>query len=149
MYDFSHAISDAVLVGIQIEFSPLNLQYTVLSKRKLINLFQTNAVSGWDDPRMPTISGMRRRRFPPSHYLIVLRTHGHFPVLNVLNPSVPRAFYVLNPLKGDNAEPEFRPPIDEARNTELSQKFGWDGGLFFKDMGTVIIRQSDREMLKV
>ncbi len=95
MYDFTHCLSDAI-EGIthsictlefedhrplydwiiqktehschpqQIEFARLNLEYSVLSKRKLIQMVQKNIVSGWDDPRMPTISGMRRRGYTPS-----------------------------------------------------------------------------------
>ena len=49
----------------QIEFARLNLNYTILSKRKLLQLVQEKHVSGWDDPRMPTLSGMRRRGYPP------------------------------------------------------------------------------------
>jgi glutaminyl-tRNA synthetase len=49
----------------QIEFARLNLSYTILSKRKLIQLVETGAVSGWNDPRMPTISGLRRRGYTP------------------------------------------------------------------------------------
>ncbi len=50
----------------QYEFARLNLNYTVLSKRKLLELVRTGAVSGWDDPRMPTLSGMRRRGYTPA-----------------------------------------------------------------------------------
>jgi glutaminyl-tRNA synthetase len=49
----------------QIEFARLNLSYTVLSKRRLIELVENGIVNGWDDPRMPTLSGMRRRGYPP------------------------------------------------------------------------------------
>jgi glutaminyl-tRNA synthetase len=94
MYDFAHGISDALehithsictlefedhrplydwfLDNItidchpqQIEFARLNLTYTVMSKRRLLQLVKENFVSGWDDPRMPTLSGLRRRGYPP------------------------------------------------------------------------------------
>ena len=94
MYDFAHSLSDSI-EGIthslctlefeihrplydwfldtlkvkchpqQIEFARLNLSYTVLSKRKLLEMVKKNVVSGWDDPRMPTISGLRRRGYTP------------------------------------------------------------------------------------
>ena len=60
----------------QIEFARLNLTYTVMSKRKLLELVEQNHVSGWDDPRMPTISGMRRRGFSPESIQTFCRTIG-------------------------------------------------------------------------
>jgi glutaminyl-tRNA synthetase len=96
----------------QIEFARLNLNYTVLSKRKLIELVQGGYVNGWDDPRMPTISGMRRRGYTPeairdfcerigvakadSIVDIALLEHC---VRDDLNKRAPRVMAVLNPIK--------------------------------------------------
>ena len=52
----------------QYEFARLNLNYTVLSKRRLLELVEGNHVSGWDDPRLPTIAGLRRRGYTPVSY---------------------------------------------------------------------------------
>ena len=96
----------------QFEFARLNLTYTVLSKRFLLRLVQDGRVRGWDDPRMPTISGLRRRGFPAqgirdfatavgvakadsTHEIALLEHH----VREVLNRSAPRRFGVLDPLK--------------------------------------------------
>ncbi len=141
MYDFTHCLSDAI-EGIthsvctmefennralydwvldnlevpchpqQIEFARLNLTHTVLSKRKLIELVEKGFVSGWDDPRMPTISGLRRRGYPAeairtfcerigvakreSMVDIALLEHC---VRENLNASAPRVMGVLRPLK--------------------------------------------------
>ena len=141
MYDFTHCISDAlerithslctlefedhrplydwVLDNIpigdhpqQIEFARLNIGYTVLSKRKLLQLVQSGHVGGWDDPRMPTISGMRRRGFPAEAIRTFCERIGvaksdslvdvaqlEFSVREHLNRVAPRYMAVLNPLR--------------------------------------------------
>lgn len=96
----------------QYEFGRLNLNYTVTSKRKLKLLVDEGIVSGWDDPRMPTISGMRRRGYTPASIrnfceaIGVTRSDGvvdvamlEFAVRDDLNKNAPRAMCVLNPLK--------------------------------------------------
>lgn len=141
MYDYTHCLSDA-LEGIthslctlefedhrplydwvldqldvpcrprQIEFSRLNLQYTVLSKRRLIQLVEEGHVSGWDDPRMPTISGLRRRGYTPESLQLFAERIGISKAENNIYISVledciredldskaPRAMAVLRPLK--------------------------------------------------
>ncbi len=96
----------------QIEFDRLNLTYTLLSKRKLLQLVQEKRVSGWDDPRMPTLSGIRRRGYTPEAIrnfcasIGVSKTNGiielamleHF-VREDLNKHSPRVMVVLRPLK--------------------------------------------------
>jgi glutaminyl-tRNA synthetase len=140
MYDFAHGQSDSLekitysmcslefadhqplynwfieQLGIfpsqQIEFDRLSLTYTIMSKRKLRRLVEENHVSGWDDPRMPTLGGMRRRGYPPEAIrnfvaaVGVSRTNGivdlamleHF-VREELNKRAPRVMAVLRPLK--------------------------------------------------
>lgn len=96
----------------QFEFGQLNLSYTIVSKRKLKQLVDEGIVEGWDDPRMPTISGMRRRGYSPAalrHFCEmagVSRTEGIVDVAMLehairddLNENAPRAMCVLNPLK--------------------------------------------------
>ena len=141
MYDYAHPISDALerithslctlefedhrplydwlvdnltLPGKpqQIEFARLNLTYTVMSKRKLLQLVSEKHVSGWDDPRMPTLSGIRRRGFPPAAIRRFADEIGvakrenvvdvgllEFFVREELNRTAPRAMAVLRPLK--------------------------------------------------
>nr|WP_086940809.1 glutamine--tRNA ligase [Thaumasiovibrio occultus] len=141
MYDFTHCISDAlegithslctlefqdnrrlydwVLENItiachprQYEFSRLNLEYTVMSKRKLNQLVTDKLVSGWDDPRMPTISGLRRRGFTPASMREFCKRIGVTKQDNTiemsslescirddLNENAPRAMAVLDPVK--------------------------------------------------
>ncbi len=141
MYDYAHPISDAI-EGIthslctlefedhrplydwvvrecrmehtprQIEFARLNVDYTVLSKRKLLHLVAQGHVTGWDDPRMPTLSGLRRRGFTPEAIRDFCARIGVAKKENVvemalleecvrqdLNRRAPRAMAVLQPLK--------------------------------------------------
>ena len=141
MYDFTHPLSDAI-EGVthslctlefednralydwvlehvttpsrpyQTEFSRLALEYTVVSKRLLTILVEQKVVSGWDDPRMPTLSGMRRRGYPPEALVDfctrigVTRNQQNVElsvlencVREALDPGTPRAFAVTRPLK--------------------------------------------------
>jgi glutaminyl-tRNA synthetase len=96
----------------QIEFARLNLNYTVMSKRKLRELVEQGYVSGWDDPRMPTISGLRRRGYTPeairdfcerigvakSNSLVDIALLEHC-IREDLNARAPRVMAVLNPLR--------------------------------------------------
>ena len=63
---FVKELADETYCPRQIEFNRLNLTYTVMSKRKLLQLVKENLVAGWDDPRMPTLCGLRRRGYTPS-----------------------------------------------------------------------------------
>ena len=141
MYDFTHCICDAlegvshslctlefedhrplydwVLDNIainyhppQIEFSRLNLEYTVMSKRLFSALVEDGHVTGWDDPRMPTLAGMRRRGYPPAAIREFCRRIGvtksdgaveyallEFCVRQELEATAPRAMAVLDPLR--------------------------------------------------
>lgn len=96
----------------QIEFARLNTSYTVTSKRKLKELVDSGTVSGWDDPRMPTIAGLRRRGYPPEairHFCEEVGTSRSDSTVDVamlesavrdhLNSHAPRAMCVLNPIK--------------------------------------------------
>jgi glutaminyl-tRNA synthetase len=96
----------------QYEFARLNLSYTVMSKRKLLELVKENHVKGWDDPRMPTISGMRRRGYTPEGIRNFADRVGvakrenvidvgllEFTVREHLNKITPRIFAVLDPVK--------------------------------------------------
>jgi len=96
----------------QIEFARLNLSYTIMSKRKLLQLVQENLVNGWDDPRMPTISGLRRRGYTPDSIrnfadrIGVTKVDGiidvgllEYSLREDLNKKANRMMAVLNPLK--------------------------------------------------
>ena len=140
MYDFAHGQSDAIenithslcslefrhhrdlydwfiqqldiFPSRQIEFARMNVAYMITSKRKLVRLIQENLVSGWDDPRMSTISGMRRRGYPAKAIVAFCDRAGvakrdnlisiellEFSVREVLNKAALRAMAVLDPVK--------------------------------------------------
>ncbi len=111
LYDW-YLIQLGVYRPQQIEFARLNLGYTVLSKRKLLQLVQEDRVTGWDDPRMPTISGLRRRGYTPESIRRFCERVGiakkdniadiallEYYIREDLNKRAPRVMAVLNPLK--------------------------------------------------
>ncbi len=169
LYDFTHGLSDA-LEGVthslctlefedhrplynwilaevsapclprQIEFSRLNLRYSVLSKRRLIQLVEEGHVEGWDDPRMLTLSGLRRRGYPASAVRLFCERIGisksdNNIEMNVLedcareelDKSAPRAMAVLKPLKvvitnyPENQTEEFE-PARHPKNPEMGSR---------------------------
>lgn len=113
LYDyFVDELADESYRPRQIEFNRLNLTYTVMSKRKLLQLVKENLVAGWDDPRMPTICGMRRRGYTPESIKNFISTIGYtkYEALNSisllehavredLNRCATRVMAVVNPLK--------------------------------------------------
>ena len=109
---FVHELADESYCPRQIEFNRLNLTYTVMSKRKLLTLVKEGLVAGWDDPRMPTISGLRRRGFTPQSIRNFIDTIGYtkYEALNDisllehavrddLNRIATRVMGVINPVK--------------------------------------------------
>jgi len=113
LYDwFLDQIIETVYRPRQIEFARLNLSYTVMSKRKLLELVQKGIVSGWDDPRMPTIAGLRRRGYTPASIRAFADRIGvakrdnvidvgllEFTVREDLNKTANRVMAVLDPIK--------------------------------------------------
>ena len=112
LYDWAIASVEHENRPRQIEFARLNLTYTLLSKRRLRALVQEGHVTGWDDPRMPTLSGLRRRGVPPAAIRDFCERVGvakrdsvvdvallEYAVRDLLNRTAPRAMAVLKPLK--------------------------------------------------
>jgi len=122
----------------QIEFSRLNLTYTMMSKRKLLQLVEEKLVSGWDDPRMPTISGLRRRGYTPESIrnfvekVGITKTEGIIDVALLehsvredLNKTAQRVMGVLNPLKVVITNyPEDKVEMMEAINNPEDESMG-------------------------
>ncbi|NNK69196.1 MAG: glutamine--tRNA ligase, partial [Flavobacteriaceae bacterium] len=109
---FEYGKSELPLPPKQREFARLNLSYTIMSKRKLLKLVDKEIVSGWDDPRMPTISGLRRRGYTPAALRKFVDTAGvakrdnvidvsllEFCIREDLNKTTNRVMAVLNPVK--------------------------------------------------
>ena len=177
MYDFAHTLSDAI-EGIthslctlefedhrplyewfldhltlphrprQIEFSRLNIEHTITSKRKLATLVEDNSVSGWDDPRMPTLSGMRKRGYPAVAIKTFCNKVGvtkkdksiqmallESCVREQLDEDSPRVMAVINPLKVviDNY-PEDKTESLEAPNHPKQPEMGTRNMLFSKEL---------------
>ena len=114
LYDWclDHIVTDGQLRPKQREFARRNFSHTVVSKRKLLQLVENKVVDGWDDPRMPTISGMRRRGYPPKAIQNFAETIGiakrenlvdlsllEFHVREELNKTADRVMAVLDPVK--------------------------------------------------
>lgn len=115
----------------QIEFARLNLSYTVMSKRKLLELVQSGIVDGWDDPRMPTISGLRRRGYTPESIWKFTEMIGvakrdaltdvallEYSIREDLNKNAQRAMAVLRPLKVVITNYEGEEEVDAINNPE-------------------------------
>ena len=177
MYDFAHTLSDAI-EGIthslctlefedhrplyewfldhltvphrprQIEFSRLNIEHTITSKRKLATLVEDNTVSGWDDPRMPTLSGMRKRGYPAVAIKTFCNKVGvtkkdksiqmallESCVREQLDEDSPRVMAVINPLKVviENY-PEDKTESLEAPNHPKQPEMGTRNMLFSKEL---------------
>ena len=122
----------------QVEFARLNLTYTVMSKRRLLELVKEGYVNGWDDPRMPTISGLRRRGYTPesirnfSDRIGVTKVDGmidvsllEYSVRDHLNKTAQRVMGVLNPLKVVITNyPEEQEEVHDAINNPEDEKMG-------------------------
>jgi glutaminyl-tRNA synthetase len=132
----------------QREFARRNLSHTVVSKRKLLQLVEEKHVTSWDDPRMSTISGMRRRGYPPMAIRNFANTIGiakrtnlidvsllEFCVREVLNKTAPRVMAVLNPVKLVITNyPEGKEEILDAENSQEDESLGFRKVPFSKEL---------------
>ena len=123
----------------QREFARLNLSYTIMSKRKLLKLVEDGIVNGWDDPRMPTISGLRRRGYTPNSIRKFVETVGvakrdniidvsllEFCIREDLNKTAPRVMAVLDPVKLVITNyPEDKVEWLEAENNQEDESAGY------------------------
>ena len=140
IYTESSSVSNTYKVRPnQYEFARLNLNYTVMSKRKLLQLVQENIVNGWDDPRMPTISGLRRRGYTANSIRKFCETIGvakrenvidvsllEFCLREDLNKTAPRVMAVLDPVKVVITNfPEGKEELLDAENNQEDESAGY------------------------
>ena len=132
----------------QYEFARLNLNYTVMSKRKLLQLVQENHVNGWDDPRMPTISGLRRRGYTAASIRKFCENIGvakreniidfsllEFCLRDDLNKTAPRVMAVLDPVKVIITNyPEGKEELLDAENNQEDETAGYRKVPFSKEL---------------
>lgn len=132
----------------QREFARLNLSYTIMSKRKLLKLVEDGIVNGWDDPRMPTISGLRRRGYTPSAIRKFVETVGvakrdnvidvallEFCIREDLNKTAPRVMAVLDPIKLIITNyPEGKEEFLEAENNQEDESAGFRKVSFSREL---------------
>ncbi len=142
LYDWflDHIYEEGKTRPRQIEFARLNLSYTVMSKRKLAQLVEENYVSGWDDPRMPTISGLRRRGYTPEALQIFAEKVGvakreniidvgllEYSIREDLNKKAQRVMTVLDPLKVTitnypEDKEEFLPAVNNPEDVTMGER---------------------------
>jgi glutaminyl-tRNA synthetase len=181
MYDFTHPLSDSkekithslctlefedhrplydwsctaceIYHPRQIEFSRLNLEYTIMSKRKLLQLVEENHVTSWDDPRMPTVSGMRRRGYTASGISNFCESIGvtkkdssismstlEYAIRDDLNNISARVFAVIEPLKVTITNWQGDDQLIEVANHPFDESFGKRQIAFGK---TIYVEQTD------
>ncbi|MFH6767329.1 glutamine--tRNA ligase/YqeY domain fusion protein [Gaetbulibacter aquiaggeris] len=150
LYDWflDQVVADGTVRPKQREFARLNLSYTIMSKRKLLQLVEEGVVKGWDDPRMPTISGLRRRGYTPTAIRKFVETVGvakrdnvidvsllEFCIREDLNKIAPRVMAVLDPVKLIITNyPEGKEEWLEAENNQEDEKAGFRKVPFSKEL---------------
>ena len=145
---YSENSNELPLAPKQREFARLNLSYTIMSKRKLLQLVEGNIVNGWDDPRMPTISGLRRRGYTPNAIKKFIEAVGvakrenvidvsllEFCIREDLNKIAPRVMAVLNPVKLTITNyPEGKEELLKAENNPEDENAGFREVPFSKEL---------------
>ena len=145
---YSDNLNQLPLAPKQREFARLNLSYTVMSKRKLLQLVNEKIVTGWDDPRMPTISGLRRRGYTPNAIKKFIEAVGvakrenvidvsllEFCIREDLNKIAPRVMAVLNPVKLTITNyPEGKEEFLKAENNPEDETVGYREVPFSKEL---------------